>query len=286
MWKVGDRNRAILEIHIEVILDRVWRLLSCESRDALGSHELPNSNAMIKWVWRALRCSWWMAQQVLRRYSSVSYLATVGMRPGDKTFQFTWRTSWRQLILYRGIWDAEATLKGQFQIKRIRNTHPILDGCCTRCTQFVLCVHSWSWYGEIETDGLTLYSSMTFGGSRRKREFGEVDQNDMGNTSQNSKSAVRLPWLGWEDQEWVLWHVGSGLVPAVLGMLLYLTLNSFLIYWFSWWFPPSPFISQFVILNSTITWEHEVKSLLSISQYTDQVLTLSTAYTEYSIHGV
>ena len=50
--------------------------------------------------------------------------------------------------------------------------------------------------------------------------------------------------------------------------------------------PPSPLISIFLILNSTITSEHEVESSLSISPCNDQELTPSTAYTKYSIYQV
>ena len=48
---------------------------------------------------------------------------------------------------------------------------------------------------------------------------------------------------------------------------------------------PSP-IALFVVLNSTIIAEHKVKSSLSISLCHDHELTMSTAYTEYSIHRV
>ena len=55
---------------------------------------------------------------------------------------------------------------------------------------------------------------------------------------------------------------------------------------FSWWFVPSPLISLFLILNSTITWEHEVESSHFISPCHDQELTPSTAYNDYCIHCV
>ena len=46
---------------------------------------------------------------------------------------------------------------------------------------------------------------------------------------------------------------GSGLVPAVSGMVNWLTHKILLSPSFSWWFPPSPLISLFLVLNSTIT---------------------------------
>jgi hypothetical protein len=44
--------------------------------------------------------------------------------------------------------------------------------------------------------------------------------------------------------------------------------------------------SFFLLLNSTFIAEHQFKSSLSISLCHDHELTLSTAYTEYSIHRV
>ena len=49
-------------------------------------------------------------------------------------------------------------------------------------------------------------------------------------------------------------------------------------------FSSSSPISLFLVHNSTIITEHKVKSSLSISPCHDHELTLSTAYTEYSIH--
>jgi len=51
-------------------------------------------------------------------------------------------------------------------------------------------------------------------------------------------------------------------------------------------FPPSPLVSLILVLNSTITKEHEVQSSLTISLCNDQELIPSTAYTEYCIHRV
>ena len=56
----------------------------------------------------------------------------------------------------------------------------------------------------------------------RKREMGEEDENDMEDTSGYEKSGVRLAWLGWEDLVSVILHAGSGLVPAVSGMVNWL----------------------------------------------------------------
>jgi len=52
---------------------------------------------------------------------------------------------------------------------------------------------------------------------------------------------------------------------------------------FSWWFPSYPLISLFLVLNSSITSEHEVNSSLSISPCNDHELTPSTAYPEHCI---
>jgi len=94
----------------------------------------------------------------------------------------------------------------------------------------------------------------------RQREMGDEDESDMKNTSGYEKSGVRLAWLGleeaWlglEDLVSVLLHAGSGLVPTVSGMVNWLAYEILSSPSFSWWFPPSPLISLFLVLNSTIT---------------------------------
>jgi len=56
----------------------------------------------------------------------------------------------------------------------------------------------------------------------RKREMGDEDENDMEDTSGYDKSGVRLAWLGLKDLVSVLLAAGSGLVPAVSGMVNWL----------------------------------------------------------------
>jgi len=53
----------------------------------------------------------------------------------------------------------------------------------------------------------------------RKREKGDQDENDMEDRRGYEKSGVRLARLGWEDLVLVILHAGSGLVPAVSGMV-------------------------------------------------------------------
>jgi len=49
--------------------------------------------------------------------------------------------------------------------------------------------------------------------------MGDEDENDMEDTSGAEKSVVQLAWLGLEDLISVLFAAGSGLVPAVSGMV-------------------------------------------------------------------
>jgi len=56
----------------------------------------------------------------------------------------------------------------------------------------------------------------------RKREMGDEDENDMEDTSDYEKSGEWLAWLGLEDLVAVLLDSGSGLVPAVAGMVNWL----------------------------------------------------------------
>jgi len=87
----------------------------------------------------------------------------------------------------------------------------------------------------------------------RKREMGDEDENNMEDTSGYEKSGVRLAWLGLKDLVSVLLPAGSGLVPAVSGMVNWLAHEILLSPSFSWWFPTSPLISLLLVLNSTIT---------------------------------
>jgi len=107
----------------------------------------------------------------------------------------------------------------------------------------------------------------------------------MEDTSGYDKSGVRLTWLGVEDFLSVLLPPGSGVVPAISGMVNWLAHAKLLSPSFIWWIPISSHLSL-SRPHSTITYEHEVKSSLSISTSNDYELTLSTAYTEYCIHRV
>jgi len=56
----------------------------------------------------------------------------------------------------------------------------------------------------------------------RKRGMGDEEENDMEDMSGPEKSGVRLARFGLEDLISVLLPAGSGLVPAVLGMVNWL----------------------------------------------------------------
>jgi len=56
----------------------------------------------------------------------------------------------------------------------------------------------------------------------RKREMGDEDENNVEDTSGSEISAVQLARLGREDLVSVLWHTGSELLPAILGMVNWL----------------------------------------------------------------
>jgi len=131
-----------------------------------------------------------------------------------------------------------------------------------------------------------LYSVMIVELWKRKREIGKAGENDVQDTSRYEKSEVRLAWLGWDGRVSVVLYTRSGLIPAVSGMVNILAHE---IVWsptFSWWFVPTPHVSLLLILNSTITLEYAVKSLLSISPFRDHQLTPSTVHSEYRVHRV
>jgi len=87
----------------------------------------------------------------------------------------------------------------------------------------------------------------------RRIEMGNEDENDMEDTSGYEKSGVQLAWLSLEDLVSKLLPAGSGLLPAVPGMVHWPAHKILLSPSFSWWFPPSPLISLLLVLNSTIT---------------------------------
>jgi len=53
----------------------------------------------------------------------------------------------------------------------------------------------------------------------RNREMGDVDKNDVDDTSGYEKSGVRLARLGWEDLISMLVHAGPEPIPGVSGMI-------------------------------------------------------------------
>jgi len=56
----------------------------------------------------------------------------------------------------------------------------------------------------------------------RKIKMVDDVKNHSEDPSRYEESGVQLAWLGWEDLVSVLWHTGSELVPAVLGMVNWL----------------------------------------------------------------
>jgi len=118
VWRcLGDRHRASLEMHLEAVIERSWRYTwrpwSSELRDALRGHDRVSLEmylqAIIERDWRSSRSGggqsgggqsgggqsgggqsgggWWEEGQVLRLYSSVNWLTTMGMWLGDFTFE-------------------------------------------------------------------------------------------------------------------------------------------------------------------------------------------------------
>jgi len=165
------------------------------------------------------------------------------MWQGDFTFELSWRAGWWRSIVYGGTPEAEATFRGQLVIMRMKGRQTIFE-CCTQCMLYsvyaVLGVNSWSCHGEIERDDLTLCSAMMVEMWMRKREMGDEDENDVEDMSGYEKSGVQLAGLGWEDLVSLLLHAGSGLIPAVSGMVNWLAQKILLRASFSWWFVLSP----------------------------------------------
>jgi len=107
-------------------------------------------------------------------------------------------------------------------------------GCMLYSMYAVLSVNSLSRHGEIERDDWTLCSVMMV---EKEREGIKMGTN-MEDTSRYEQSGVQLAWLGLEDLVLVFLPTGSGVVPAVSGMVKWLAHEILLSPSFSWWFPP------------------------------------------------
>jgi len=89
--------------------------------------------------------------------------------------------------------------------------------------------------------------------------------------------------MGYEDLKSVVIRAGLELISVLSGMVNTITNEILWCPSFSWWFPQSLLISLFLVLNSTLTYKHKLKSSLSISPCHNHELTPSTTYTKYSI---
>jgi len=103
----------------------------------------------------------------------------------------------------------------------------------------------------------------------------------MEDTRRYKSSGVWLAWLHLDDLISVILHARSALIPAISVMANWLTQQVLLCPSLSWWYLPFSLISLYLLLNSTITSEPEVKSSLSISPCHDHELTLGTVNTMY-----
>jgi len=119
---------------------------------------------------------------------------------------------------------------GSYEIVRMKGQWTMVGVCCTRCmlysvyavlgvccTRCQLMIMSWR-----NREGWLNFVAMMVEFSTRKREMGDEDENDIEDTSGYEKSGVQLAWLCWEDLVSVLFHDGSGLVPAVSAMVNWL----------------------------------------------------------------
>jgi len=229
-FKLGFHDRASLDIHLEAVIDRVWRytwqLWSSEFRDTHGGRELSNCGPV-------LGGGRWTARRALKLYSSVSYLATVGMWQGDLIFELSSKAGWWHSILKWGTREAEDTFNGIFVIMRMKGRGTILHGCCTRCMLYsvygVLGVCCARCYPMIlawrDREGWLNFVFCNDDGRavNKKERDGDEEENDVEVTSGCEQSRVWLTRSGWEDLVSVWFYKGSGLVPAETEMVQWLT---------------------------------------------------------------
>jgi len=120
---LGGRGRVNSEMHSEAVTERVWRctcrLWSSEIGGVLGGGQSGGGR--------------WEVRQVLRLHSSVSRLETVGMWWGDFTVQALMENWLVAVDRWGGTPEAEASLRGQLEIVRMKGRQTTLGVCCTRC---------------------------------------------------------------------------------------------------------------------------------------------------------
>jgi len=162
--------------------------------------------------------------------------------------------------------------------------------CCNRCMLYsvyaVLGVNCWSWHREIESNDWTSCWQVMVELRMRQREM-----RGYGGNNYEKLELKRIPCAS------------EFTIPDMAGMspdpvCIYTNTrtsqpNQVCLtpdFWYrlisSTSFSSSSPICLFLVHNSTIITEHKVKSSLSISLCHDHELTLSTAYTKYSIHQV
>jgi len=139
---LGGSNRSYLEIHLEAVIERVWRY-------ALGGHDCANFQAVIKCVWR---CTWrpWSCELAGRNQASLEINL-------EAVTEWVWRHTWR-------MWSTEIedTLGG-CDWARLDEYLEAVDGRRSG-TQFISQLtrnsgnvtrwhYLWSYYGELAGGG-------------------------------------------------------------------------------------------------------------------------------------
>jgi len=175
---------------------------------------------------------------------------------GDSTFELSRRAGWRRSTMYGGMPEAETTFRGQLVIVWMKEWQTILAVCCIRCMMYsVYAVHSgnsWSWHRGIEMDALTvcaaimveLWTKQRDGGWRWER-YGAYE------LIWEIRGTTRLIGFG-KPRIGVIAH-RIGTCSCRIGDRKLTRPRNSLSPSFSWWFPLSPLISLFLILNSNIT---------------------------------
>jgi len=255
---LGGSNWASLEIHLEAVIERVWRY-------ALGGHGYANLQAVIKRVWRYTWRPWsselgdalggrdWASLEMLLeaviervwRYTWMPWSSEIGRVLGGGRWT-AHRDSIHQLV-YSQPWECD---KVTLPLKFLRRTgwwrsigrevcqklklHSVVNsksyweretvdlGLMLYLVYAVVGVNSWLWHGEIERDDLALCScedgrvvdGRERDGGWRWERYGGYER------LWEIKSMTCL--IGLEDRVSVLLPAGSGLVPAVSGMVNWL----------------------------------------------------------------
>jgi len=267
-------------MYVEAEIERVWR---CTWRPKSWNSEM-HLEAVIEWV---LRCTWWPWSIEIGGVLGGGWSG--GCRLGGRC-----DGSWHSIHWLTGnhgnveSWVQSGPLRDERLAACGRQS--ILGWCSARWMQYsvyaVLGVNLWSLHGEIDREDSTSCSEVMVELRTRKREVRRYEGNHdekQGLRRVSCASQLTIPDTAGKSPDAACNYTDTrSSQPNQASRTRDFSYP--LVYSIS--FSSSSPISLFLVHNSTIITEHQVKSSLSISPCLDHELTPSKAYTKHCIQWV